>query len=144
MPINIEILARQIEPEKTALVLGAGASIPSGAPTGNELRDQLGQEFGIDSYQSFGLADLSTIIEARRERYQLVRAIRKRIQSLQPTGGLMSLPLFEWASIFSTNYDDLVEKSFKKHGKPLRVYSSNHDFHGEGALLRKSGEGFTA
>jgi len=132
MPINIEILARQIEPEKTALVLGAGASIPSGAPTGNELRDQLGQEFGIDSYQSFGLADLSTIIEARRERYQLVRAIRKRIQNLQPTGGLMSLPLFEWASIFSTNYDDLVEKSFKKHGKPLRVYSSNHDFHGEG------------
>lgn len=132
MPIDINILARQIEPQKTALILGAGASIPSGAPTGNELRDQLGQEFSIDGYQSFGLADLSTIIEAKRERYQLVRAIRKRIQNLQPTGGLMSLPLFEWASIFTTNYDDLVEKAFKKHNRPLKVYSSNHDFHGAG------------
>lgn len=64
MAIDIDILARQIEPERTALVLGAGASIPSGAPTGNELRDQLGEEFGIEGYQSFSLADLAAIIEA--------------------------------------------------------------------------------
>ena len=49
MAIDINILARQINPEQTVLVLGAGASIPSGAPTGNDLRDQLGREFGVSS-----------------------------------------------------------------------------------------------
>ena len=132
MTIDISILARQLDPEATVLVLGAGASIPSGAPAGNDLRDQLGQEFAINSYQSFGLADLTTIIEARRDRSQLVHAIRKRISKLQPAGGLLSLPLFDWASIFTTNYDDLVEKAFAKYNKSLRVYSSNHDFQGTG------------
>ena len=132
MAIDINILTRQIDPEKTVLVLGAGTSIPSGAPTGNGLRDQLGLEFGINGYDSFGLPDLATIIVARNERYQLVRSIRKRISPLQPTGGLMTLPLFGWASIFTTNYDDLIEKAYRKRNLPIRVYSSNHDFHGDG------------
>lgn len=132
MAIDINILARQINPEQTVLVLGAGASIPSGAPTGNDLRDQLGREFGVSSFESYGLADLATIIEARNERYQLVMSIRKRIAPLQPTGGLMTLPRFSWASIFTTNYDDLVEKAYRKHNLPIRVYSSNHDFRGDG------------
>ena len=48
MAIDLTILARQITPEETVLVLGAGVSIPSGAPTGNELRDELGAHFSID------------------------------------------------------------------------------------------------
>lgn len=132
MPIDIDILVRQIQPEKTTLVLGAGVSIPSGAPAGDDLRDLLGEEFGIEDYKDYNLADLSTIIEVQRERIDIVRSIRDRIKNLQPTGGLMSLPLFDWASIFSTNYDDLVEKAFKKNNKPLKVYTTNHDFHGAG------------
>ncbi len=132
MAIDLTILARQITPEETVLVLGAGVSIPSGAPTGNELRDELGAHFSIDGYEVFGLADLATIVEDRTNRYSLVSFIRKRIKNLQPTGGLLSLPIFDWAGIFSTNYDDLIEKAFKRCNKSLSVFSSNHDFHGSG------------
>lgn len=133
MAIDIKILAREIKPEKTILMLGAGASIPSGAPSGEELRDRLGQEFKIDNFDDFDLADLATVIEAKRDRNCLIKSLRKHIARLQPTGGLMSIPLFDWASIFTTNYDDLVEKAYRKSNKSLRVYSSNYDFHGKGS-----------
>lgn len=132
MPIDINILARQLEPESTALILGAGASIPSGAPTGNELRDILGQEFLINNYESFPLSDLATIIEGKRDRYSLIKEIRRRISRLQPTGGLLAIPRYPWAAIFTTNYDDLVEKAFAKNEKALKVYSSNFDFQAHG------------
>lgn len=132
MPLDLTVLARQVEPEKTTLILGAGVSIPSGAPSGQQLRDELGHEFGIEGFESFDLADLCTIIESKRERFPLIQFVRKRIAKLQPTGGLLSLPLFEWGGIFSTNYDDLVEKAYKRSNKPLRVISTNHDFHGDG------------
>lgn len=132
MPIDLTVLSRQIQPERTVLILGAGASIPSGAPTANDLKDELGQHFSIENHTRFSLSDLATIIEAKFDRRQLVDFIRKRIQRLQPTGGLLSIPLFPWGAIFSTNYDDLVEKAYRRCDKHLRVYSSNHDFHGAG------------
>lgn len=132
MPIDIKVLARQIVPEQTVLILGSGASVPSGGPTGFELRDLIGQEFKIPSYEHYSLADLATIAEAKTDRSQLVSLIRKRVQKLQPTGGLLNAPLFPWGSIFTTNYDDLVEKAYKRRSQPIRVISSNHDFHGAG------------
>ena len=115
MPIDLTVLCRQVVPENTALVLGSGVSIPSGAPSGDGLRDLLGRKFEIPNYETFSLSDLSTIIEKRFDRYQLVSEVRKAIRKLQPTGGLLNIPLFSWASIFSTNYDDLVEKAYSRH-----------------------------
>ncbi len=132
MPIDLTILARQVEPARTTLVLGAGVSIPSGAPSGTDLRDHLGERFEIEGYSNFDLADLCTIIEARCERFPLVQAVRKRISHLQPTGGLLSLPRFDWGGIFTTNYDDLVEKAYRRSNKAIRAISTNHDFSGEG------------
>lgn len=132
MPIDLTVLSRQISPETTALILGSGVSIPSGAPSGIGLRDILGEKFSISEYRSFSLSDLCTIIEGKHDRYQLVTAVRKCIRNLQPAGGLLNIPLFSWASIFSTNYDDLVEKAYARHKKPIKVFSTNHDFHGAG------------
>lgn len=128
MTIDISILCRQIDPEKTVLILGAGATIPSGAPSANDLRDELGKFFDIESYSRFDLMDLATIIESKWSRRDLVDAIRKRLLDLQPTGGILNIPLFKWAGIFTTNYDDLVEKCFKRSRKDLQIYSSNYDF----------------
>lgn len=138
MTIDISILARQIVPEETAIVLGAGASIPSGAPSGDELRNSLGQEFQIDNYANFSLSDLASLIEGRRDRSSLIQALRRRIANLQPTGGLLSLPLYPWASIFTTNYDDLLEKAFSRSHKELKVYSSNFDFQAGGLTAEQS------
>lgn len=133
MPIDISVLSRLIEPEKTILIFGAGTSIPSGAPSGRSLRDQLGQRFKIDGYESFELADVATLAEAKYSRRDLVEFIRSKIAKLQPTGGLLNLPLFPWAGIFTTNYDTLIETAYSKAKRPLQTYSCNHDFTAEAA-----------
>lgn len=128
MPIDLSVLCRQVTPENAVLILGAGASIPSGGPSGQELANELSDHFQIGKGLGLSLSDLTTLIERRRTRRELVEFICKRVERLQPTGGLLNLPMLGWSSIFSTNYDDLVEKAFKKTSIPLSVYSSNYDF----------------
>ncbi|ABF64057.1 hypothetical protein TM1040_1324 [Ruegeria sp. TM1040] len=41
----------------------------------------------------------------------------------------MKIPRWRWKSIYTTNYDTLVEQSFDSAKKRCRVYSSNFDFH---------------
>ncbi len=138
MPIDLSVLCRQISPEQTVLIFGAGASIPSGAPSGQQLAHELETKFRIGQGLGLSLSDLSTLIERRISRRELVEFICNRIAKLQPTGGLLNIPTFGWASIFSTNYDDLVEKAFKKANVPLTVYSSNYDFRGAGEKSAQS------
>jgi len=47
---------------------------------------------------------------------------------LEPTGGLLVVPEFDWAAIYTTNFDHLVEKSYRRVGKPLVVICSNYDY----------------
>ena len=41
MPLSLKELRALIQPSKTALLLGAGISVQSGAPTGRQLAHQL-------------------------------------------------------------------------------------------------------
>ncbi len=132
MPVDISVLSRAVSPERTVLILGSGASIPSSAPSGQELADELASRFGVGVGLGLTLSQVATLIERRHSRRELVEFICRRVEKLQPTGGLLSIPLFGWASIFSTNYDDLVEKAFRKANIPVIVYSSNYDFHASG------------
>lgn len=111
MPIDISVLARQITPMNTVLVLGAGASLPSGAPSGKELAADLEAKFKVGQGLNLSLSDLATLIEKRVNRRELIDYICDRVEGLTPTGGILSIPLFDWAAIFTTNYDQLVERA---------------------------------
>ncbi len=128
MTIDISVLARQIAPQNTVLVLGAGASIPSGAPSGKELAKDLEAKFKVGEGLGLSLSDIATLIERRVNRRELIEFICNKVEDITPSGGILSIPLLDWAAIFTTNYDTLVEKAFKKSGVPLSVYSSNYDF----------------
>jgi hypothetical protein len=57
---------------------------------------------------------------------------------LKPTGGLLNLPLYNWRSLYTTNFDDLIEQCYKRRDLPTNVYSSDFDFRGqENALAQK-------
>jgi SIR2-like domain len=51
-----------------------------------------------------------------------------KFKGIVPTGALLNLPLYEWKSIFTTNYDALIEESYKRRSSPIYAYSSNFDF----------------
>jgi hypothetical protein len=64
--------------------------------------------------------------------------LRYASSSRKPTGGLLNLPLYNWRSLYTTNFDDLIEQCYKRRDLPTNVYSSDFDFHRqENALAQK-------
>lgn len=74
-------------------------------------------------------------------RAPVIAAVRNALQHLEPTGGLLDLPNFDWASIFTTNFDRLIETAYRRHKKPLNSIRSNYDWgrseNSEGITLYK-------
>lgn len=127
MPTELSRLISGIQPERTILFFGAGSSIPSRAPSVAKLISVISSRFKIDA-DGFSLSELTGIVEERFSRKDLIDTIRPLLKGLRPTGGILNLPLFPWRSIFTTNYDDLVEQCYRAKGADLAVYSSNFDF----------------
>lgn len=126
MLIELSKLVQKIDPRKTILFFGSGSSIPSGGKSGPELAETLADDFGLGSYYS--LTEVSQIISDREGRPTLIKLLRERIAPLQPCGGILNLPLYDWNGLYTTNYDLLIERSYERVGKALRVVSSNFDF----------------
>lgn len=127
MSIALTEVARRVKPENTILLFGAGASIPSGAPSVGSLINQLRSEFKIDG-DDYSLPEIASIVEDSFSRRELIESIRKSITRVRVTGSLLNLPLYEWKSIYSTNYDRLVEQAYELKGKELSVVTSNFEF----------------
>ena len=127
MPILLDTLCNSINTNRTVLFFGSGSSIPSGAPSVTDLCKHLSDRFKIE-LADLTLSELADIIERRRNRPDLVTAIRELFAGIRPTGGLLSLPHFQWKSIYTTNYDKLIEDAYERANQPLSAYSSNFDF----------------
>lgn len=125
--MDLKELARTIRPEHTVLLLGAGASIPSGAPTGIGLARYLASKLNPNP-DSDDLSEVCGIFENRSGRTELAKTVRDRLSGLKPTGGLLALPAYKWRAIYSTNFDRLVEESYRAAGIDLQVIRSNFDF----------------
>lgn len=125
--IALASLAESIMPPETILLFGAGASVRSGAPTGRDLRDFLGRTFGLNAAE-YTLGELAALAELKRGRRDLLSALRTRLGPLSPAGGILNLPRYPWKSLYTTNYDTLIEQSYDRAGCPLKVVRSDFDF----------------
>lgn len=124
--MEIRELAQLLSPTRTTLIFGAGASIPSGAPSGQQLARKLAHLL-IPEPEGAELAEVAQLVENRKGRSILVGAVREALESLAPTAGLLALADFDWLSIYTTNFDTLVEQAYKQQGRQLDVYRSNYD-----------------
>lgn len=127
MIVEIASLIGKIEPSKTVLILGSGSSIPSGGKSGNQLAEILAERFNLSGC-GYSLTEVSQIISDRDGRPHLIKALREFLSKLQPTGGMLNIPLYDWNGIYTTNYDQIIERAYERVSKPLRVVSSNFDF----------------
>ncbi len=128
MPIDLQVLCRDLQPSRTILLFGSGSSIPSGAASTPELSKAICEQFGVDYDSTLSLAEITTLVEIRRPRRELIQFVGSRLRNLTPTRGLLNLPLYDWKDIVTTNYDDLIEKSYQRSSRPLNVKASNYDF----------------
>lgn len=127
MPIDIKRLATDLVPERTVLFFGAGACLASHAPSVQKLMQVFEGTFKIPP-DGYSLREYTAIIENQFGREKLIEALRRPFASLRPTGSLLNLPLYKWKSIYTTNYDVLIEQSYKSKGIDYTTYESNYDF----------------
>lgn len=131
MPIAMQELIDQIQPENTVLIFGAGASLPSNAPSVSVLIQSISSEFGIEA-NGLSLSEISALAEDKRNRTDLIRLIRQKFHGLKAKGALLNLPSHAWRGIYTTNYDELVEDAYQRAHKPLTIFSSDFDFKAQG------------
>lgn len=126
--MSLREMVRDIDPRQTVLLLGAGVSVPSGGMTGQALAEFLCQELSSGEIDSQDLSEACSLLEDRYGRPALVQTLADHLDTLQPDGGMLSLMSLSWARVYTTNYDQLVERSCAQLDKPLRVVRTNHDF----------------
>jgi len=127
MPIELSQLIDDIQPSRTVLLFGSGSSLPSGAPSSSRIIEHLSKILGIEN-EKFSLSEIASLVEKRLSRKRLIEEVRSLFVSARPTAGLLNLPLYDWKNLYTTNYDDLIERSYKFKSRDLSVYASNFDF----------------
>lgn len=127
--MHINAITRDLSQSQlpTTLFLGAGASIASGAPSGTQLSNLLRDEFFPNDSARL-LSDMAGRVEVLFGRQKLVQFIRSKFTNLFPSTTMLQLPNFNFSSIFTTNYDQLIEKSFSNLGVEIPVFRSNKDW----------------
>lgn len=121
-------LVRDLIPERTVLFLGAGASAPSGLPCGRDLGAVLWADLEPGTSFSGSFTEVCSALEGRHGRRELVAAVRRALTEAMPRGIFLELPRFQWNSIYSTNFDLLVEEAYRRAGVPLARVTSNYDY----------------
>lgn len=127
MSTPIDQFISRLDTQNTVLLFGSGSSLPSGAPSVGTLISHYAKQFKIPA-EGYSLSEITSLSEGKSSRSSVIRELRKFCADLKPTGGLKNLPLYNWKSIFTTNYDDLVEQVYAARKKRLRVYDSNFSF----------------
>ena len=122
MTIELEKMAKRLNPKETTLFFGSGSSIPSDLPSAASLIDKLGQKFSLDT-QGYSLTEISQFVEDEFSRKHLIGFLRTLYSNGKAKGGIRNLPLYDWASVYTTNYDTIVEQSYDIRKKPLTVIS---------------------
>lgn len=108
-----ESLSYRIMRRKCILFLGAGATVSSGGATGEQLGksiyDSIGNT-GIEAHQKLAIYTQQLVDKGYRDEIEDI--IRKRFKNLKPTPDFACIANIPWKAIYTTNYDDLVEKSY--------------------------------
>lgn len=116
-------LRQGLEAGDCVLFVGAGVGCHlwrdgAQAPDGRALARELAEQFKIDTGSSQDLAKVSQIVELRKGRTELETFLKKRLSDLEPDAALRWLCTIRWRAIYTTNYDDGIERGYALTAKP--------------------------
>jgi len=122
-----DYLINQILTGNAILFLGAGASLEAKSTdlkykglTGNQLRDLICDEFLSGKSKNKNLSYVGAVVKDLAGMVPVHDLIKTHTKELMPTAGHELIPGIRWKAIATTNYDELVEKSYKSYKKPLQ------------------------
>jgi len=111
-----ESLVSKIFSGRCVLFLGSGASLAAGAPSATSLTEKLSNKYLDGKHKDRSLAKVASYVEQKPGigRRELLELVISQLKDLEVTEAHKKLINFPWASIFTTNYEELIEKSFEK------------------------------
>ncbi len=106
---------------KVILFLGSGASLGAQKsdgeemPTANNLRDLLANKFLDATWKDTSLSEVAEISISQADPVTVQSYVRDIFLGFVPAEFHKKIPKFRWASIYTTNYDLLVEDSYQNY-----------------------------
>ena len=91
------------------------------------LANAIAIKFDVDA-TGFSLAEVSELAELNADRAQLIRFVRSQFPKPNPTGGLLNIPIYPWKGIYTTNYDELLERAYQIRDITCTTITTNYDF----------------
>lgn len=114
MDTDLSRLTRQIQAGACVLFLGAGVSRSSGGPFGQELANELAEQFLGEAAGRLTLGQVCEYVETNHSRKDLEDYLEKRLGELRPQGALLEIPKYQWCAIFTVNFDTLLEQAYQE------------------------------
>jgi hypothetical protein len=135
---HLNDLVDQVKRGQCVLFLGAGVSNEVGLPSGWELTTSLAKDIGI---KPTSLSQIAQAYQTRFDRARLIHRLRQLIEE-RPivTRGVTSYDLVpeikQFRMIFTTNWDDQIERAFHRKGFPIVTVR----FSGQVSQIRSDGQ----
>lgn len=111
-----ERLYNSIVTGNCVLFVGAGASIEAGAPSAQRISQELAEKYLKGQHTEESLPRVASYIEKMPGlgRRVVAEHLLNRLTDLEPSEAHLRLPMFDWAAIYTTNYDTLIEQAYRK------------------------------
>jgi len=90
------------------------------APIGNELAKELIEHFHLGIEQTTPLMQVAELVEIRKGRKDLENFVKTRLSDLEPDDNLKWLFSQRWKAIYTTNYDNIIQRTYELLGSPLQ------------------------
>lgn len=124
-------LKEQIQSGRVALFVGAGVSREAGLPGGWELAEMLAAEIDYVPQPGDSLGTIAEYYQRATSRTDLIGKLNQWLdEGAKPGPSHELIPQFNWQTVYTTNYDQLLEQSFKDAGQPFRKVLYNQQLHG--------------
>lgn len=122
----IKEFSRKIVNNETSLFLGAGFSINSNMPSWRQLMEPCADALHITLNDESDFAQIAQYYETRRGRSQLVAEITSKInKNATSRKELTELLTLDFHSIWTTNFDNIIENSLNSQNISCNVISTD-------------------
>jgi tetratricopeptide (TPR) repeat protein len=121
-----KLLLEDILNGRAVLFLGAGASYGAKSlsgetiPLGNTLSNNIAQKFLDPTFENQNLALVAEVALAQAGLLRFQSFLKDIFISFEPATHHLLIPTFKWKSIFTTNYDKIIEKSYSRVSTSLQ------------------------
>jgi tetratricopeptide (TPR) repeat protein len=119
-------LKQEIARGNVVLFLGAGASMGAQDSKGNNmlgvkgLKAKISDEFLGGKEKESSLASISELAISEKDLVSFQIFIKNIFSDFQPSDFHKKIPLYKWVNIFTTNYDQIIEKSYASCEKSIQ------------------------